>query len=444
MQKAFENYIREKKLVTSNETVLVAVSGGIDSMVMLDLFQKSDKFNLVVAHCNFMLRGEESNKDELFIQGYCKENKLDLFVKSFDTTAFANEKGISIQMAARDLRYTWFEELAQENSISKIALAQHLDDQVETFFINLIRGTGISGIHGILPINGNLIRPLLFADRKMILQYQIENNIPFREDESNNSDKYLRNFIRHNISPQFEQLSPQFAFKLDENIARFKEVEDFYKTTIHNNLKQLSTEKNHQLFIDIEKLNSLEYPELHIREMLTEKGFNTDTINKVYQLLSQPISGKYFNSETHELLFNRNQIIIRKKQNKNQEEYLINIGENITNPFNISLEQIDNNLNSYKGKPNIAFLDFDKLIFPLKLRKWKKSDSFIPFGMTGRKKLSDFFIDKKLSNFEKEDIWILESGDEIVWILGHRTDNRYRITKNTKHIYKITFDNGNN
>jgi tRNA(Ile)-lysidine synthase len=444
MQKAFENYIREKKLVTSNETVLVAVSGGIDSMVMLDLFQKSDKFDLVVAHCNFMLRGEESNKDELFIREYCKQNKLDLFVKSFDTIAFANEKGISIQMAARDLRYTWFEELAQENSISKIALAQHLDDQVETFFINLIRGTGISGIHGILPINGNLIRPLLFADRKMILQYQIENNIPFREDESNNSDKYLRNFIRHNISPQFEQLSPQFAFKLDKNIARFKEVEDFYKTSIHNNLKQLSTEKNHQLFIDIEKLNSLEYPELHIREMLTEKGFNTDTINKVYQLLSQPISGKYFNSETHELLFNRNQIIIRKKQNKNQEEYLINIGENITNPFNISLEQIDNNLNSYKGKPNIAFLDFDKLIFPLKLRKWKKSDSFIPFGMTGRKKLSDFFIDKKLSNFEKEDIWILESGDEIVWILGHRTDNRYRITKNTKHIYKITFDNGNN
>ena len=444
MQKAFENYIREKKLVTSNETVLVAVSGGIDSMVMLDLFQKSDKFDLVVAHCNFMLRGEESNKDELFIREYCKKNKLDLFVKSFDTIAFANEKGISIQMAARDLRYTWFEELAQENSISKIALAQHLDDQVETFFINLIRGTGISGIHGILPINGNLIRPLLFADRKMILQYQIENNITFREDESNNSDKYLRNFIRHNISPQFEQLSPQFAFKLDKNIARFKEVEDFYKTSIHNNLKQLSTEKNHQLFIDIEKLNSLEYPELHIREMLTEKGFNTDTINKVYQLLSQPISGKYFNSETHELLFNRNQIIIRKKQNKNQAKYLINIGENITNPFNISLEQIDNNLDSYKGKPNIAFLDFDKLIFPLKLRKWKKSDSFIPFGMTGRKKLSDFFIDKKLSNFEKEDIWILESGDEIVWILGHRTDNRYRITKNTKHIYKITFDNGNN
>jgi tRNA(Ile)-lysidine synthase len=444
MQKAFENYIREKKLVTSNETVLVAVSGGIDSMVMLDLFQKSDKFNLVVAHCNFMLRGEESNKDELFIQGYCKENKLDLFVKSFDTTAFANEKGISIQMAARDLRYTWFEELAQENSISKIALAQHLDDQVETFFINLIRGTGISGIHGILPINGNLIRPLLFADRKMIKQYQIENKIAFREDESNNSDKYLRNFIRHNISPQFEQLSPQFAFKLDENIARFKEVEDFYKTTIHNNLKQLSTEKNHQLFIDIEKLNSLEYPELHIREMLTEKGFNTDTINKVYQLLSQPISGKYFNSETHELLFNRDQIIIRKKQNKNQKEYLIKKDENISTPFIIAFKQMGNNLESYKTPSNIAYFDFDKLKFPLKLRKWKETDTFIPFGMTGRKKLSDIFIDKKLSNFEKEDLWILESANDIIWIVGHRTDNRYRVTKKTKNIYKITTEDGNN
>ena len=444
MLKAFEKYIKEKKLIDSNETVLVAVSGGIDSMVMLDLFQKANTNKIIVAHCNFNLRGKEANKDEAFVREYCLKNKIDFYIKNCNTTEYAKTNGISIQMAARDLRYAWFEELAKENSISKIALAQHLDDQVETFFINLIRGTGISGIHGILPINGKLIRPLLFADRKMIQQYQIDYKLAYREDESNKSDKYLRNFIRHNISPQFDQLSPQFAFTLDKNIARFKEVEDFYKTTIHNNLEHLITEKDSQLFIDIKKLNYLEYPELHIRELLTEKGFNTDTINKVYQLLSHPISGKYFDSETHVLLFNRNQIIIREKQNKIHEEYLINKDENISNPISITLKQISNNLDSYKTPSNIAYFDFDKLKFPLKLRKWKETDSFIPFGMTGRKKLSDFFIDNKLSNFEKEDLWILESANDIVWILGYRTDNRYRITKNTKHIYKITFENCNN
>ncbi len=444
MLKQFKEYIEKEKLISKNDSILIAVSGGIDSMVLLELFQKTFNGNFAVAHCNFKLRGNESDLDEKFVIDYCTDNNMELFTKSFTTEKYALSKGISIQMAARDLRYKWFEELSNENSFTKTALAQHLDDQAETFFINLIRGTGIAGIHGILPINGNLIRPLLFANRKMIQQYQIENSILFREDQSNKSDKYIRNYIRHNISTEFEKLSPSFAFTLNENIARFKEVEDFYKSAIKKNLADLMTLKNESIFIDIEKLRNLDFIELHLRELLSDKGFNNDTINKVYQLLSQPISGKLFESETHELLFNRDQIIIRKKQNKNQEEHLINIGENTTSPLNISFEQIDNNIESYKGKPNIAFVDFDKLIFPLKLRKWKNSDSFIPFGMTGRKKLSDFFIDKKLSNFEKEDIWILESANNIVWIMGHRTDNRYRITTNTKHIYKITFDNGNN
>jgi len=444
MFKQFEEYIEKEKLISADDTLLIAVSGGIDSMVLLELFQKTFNGNLAVAHCNFKLRGNESDLDEKFIIDYCTENNLKFFTTSFETEKYAQSHGISIQMAARDLRYAWFEKLATENNYNKVALAQHLDDQVETLFINLIRGTGIAGIHGILPKNGNLIRPLLFANREMIQQYQIKNSIPFREDESNKSDKYIRNYIRHNISTEFEKLSPNFAFTLNENIARFKEVEDFYKFAIKKNLKEIIIPENESIYIDIVRLRNFDFVELHLRELLSDKGFNNDTINKVYHLLSKANSGKLFTSETHELLFNRNQIIIRKKQKEVQEEYLINKDENISIPLNLTFEQINHKLSSYKAPSNIAFFDFDKLMFPLKLRKWKKSDSFIPFGMTGRKKLSDFFIDKKLSNFEKEDIWILESGDEIVWILGHRTDNRYRITKNTKYIYKITFDNGNN
>lgn len=444
MQLQFKNFIKQHKLINTDEAILVAVSGGVDSMVMLHLFQEISNHHIVVAHCNFNLRGSESDSDEFLVKEYCKNNRLQFLTKSFDTIAFANDNGISIQMAARDLRYAWFHKIAKQHSLSKIAIAQHIDDQVETFFINLIRGTGISGIHGILPIKGNLIRPLLFADRKMIQEYQTKNNIPFREDESNKSDKYMRNFIRHNISPQFENLSQNFAFKLDENISRFREVEDFYKLTIQKNLKVVTTTINNNIIIDIEKLNSLDFIELHLRELMSDKGFSADTISKVYQQLYKPISGKSFESETYELLFNRKQVIIRKKKASVLSEYFINKDEIISTPINLQSELLENNISSYTTPSSIAYFDYEKLTFPLKLRKWKNADSFVPFGMKGRKKLSDYFIDNKVSNFEKADTWILLSGDEIIWIIGHRTDNRYRITKNAKHIYKITFDNGSN
>jgi len=444
MIKAFEEYIEKENLISTEESILIAVSGGIDSMVLLNLFQKSFKGRFAVAHCNFTLRGIESDLDEEFVADYCAKNQLKLFTKRFHTEDYAIKKGISIQMAARDLRYEWFNELALENAFDKIALAQHLDDQVETFFINLIRGTGIAGIHGILPLNGNLIRPLLFANRKMIQQYRIENNIPFREDQSNKSDKYIRNYIRHNISTEFEKLSPNFAFTLNENIARFKEVEDFYKSVIRKNLTNIITQKQGNTIIDIAELKKLDFIELHLRELLSDKAFNNDTINKVSMGLNQALSGKVFESKTHELLFNRDKIIIREKLKSNQKEYLINKEDQNLKDLNLKFEKIENNLSSFITPSNIAYFDFDKLKFPLKIRKWQKSDSFIPFGMKGRKKLSDFFIDKKLSNFEKEDLWLLMSDDEIVWIINYRTDERFRITKNTKTIYKITFDNGNN
>ncbi len=440
----FEHFIHQHHLFKKDDTILIAVSGGIDSMVLLQLFQVYAKNKIAVAHCNFNLRGKESMQDEVFVVEYCNSNSIDVYSKSFDTTVYAKEQGISIQMAARDLRFNWFQEIAKENNFNKIALAQHLDDQVETFFINLIRGTGISGIHGILPINGDLIRPLLFTDRKEIDKYQTENNIPFREDQSNKSEKYIRNYIRHNISPEFESIAPNFAFKLNENIEHFRDVESFYKSNIERNLSQITIHKGDETIVNLPALKKLGSTKLHIRELLFEKGFNTDTINKVYLLINNPTSGKVFESATHEILFHREQMIIRKKLEKTHSEYLINTDEDIDKPIRLICEQIENNLDSYKTSPDIALFDFNKLVFPLVLRKWKEADSFIPHGMNGRKKLSDLFIDNKLSNFEKDEVWILQSGGDIIWIIGHRVDNRYRVTKKTKTIFKIKQAHGNN
>lgn len=444
MLNRFNQFIKNKELITNQESIILAVSGGIDSMVMLHLFEKQLSFKFVVAHCNFNLRGEESNLDELLVQNYCKDNNIQFHSKSFDTTKYANKHGISIQMAARDLRYDWFEQLAQEYKHSKIALAQHLDDQAETFFINLVRGTGIAGIHGILPINGKLIRPLLFTIRQEIEVYQQEYSVPYREDQSNKSDKYVRNNIRHNILPKFEEIAPKFSQKLDSNINNFREVELFYKKTIQNNLHKIIHHEESQISINIDDLIALEFIELHLRELLIEYNFNNDTIYKVYLQVKNPISGKQFESDTHNLLINRSQIIIQKKKNSDFNVYHINEGENIIFPINIVSNTIKGDKTPLKTKANIALLDRDKLAFPLTLRKWRKSDYFHPLGMSGRKKLSDFFIDNKISLFQKSEVWVLLNGNEIVWIVGHRIDNNYRISNNTQNIFKLTLQDGTN
>ena len=444
MRTELEKYIIKEQLINPKESILLAVSGGIDSMVLLHLFQKLETIPFAVAHCNFKLRGTDSDLDEAFVKNYCAENNIKFFVKSFDTRGFAKTQGISIQMAARELRYSWFNELAQQHQFAKIALAQHLDDQSETFFINLLRGTGIAGIHGILPKNGNLIRPLLFTDRKEIARYQEKNAIPFREDKSNASDKYTRNYIRHHILPEFEKLTPDFSHKLNSNIKNFREVEDFYKATINKNLAKIIHKEAKSEKILISDLLALDFTELHLREYLLKFGFNSDTIYKVYHQLNKPVSGKYFDSETHRILINRKEIIIRKIDKLLKTTYQLSANETLELPVNLSSEIILNKLKTYNTTSEVALFDFDKLKLPLIIRKWKKNDYFCPFGMNGKKKLSDFFIDLKLSQFEKEDIWLLTSEENIIWIIGYRTDNRYRITKNTKQILKITFKDGTN
>ena len=344
-------------------------------------------------------------------------------------------------MAARELRYQWFEKIALENQFEKIALAQHLDDQTETFLINLIRGTGIAGLHGILPKNNKLIRPLLFADRKMIINYQQNNNIPFREDSSNSSNKYLRNFIRHNISPLFEKLSPGFSFRMDRNIKNLRDVEAIYKQSLNSKIKELIIEQANTYKINIEQIKQTEFPEIYLKEILFRFDFNPDTIYKVYEMLNDPQSGKIFENAKYHLLIDRTEIIITKQTNKvpEKDDYKISEGENIEHPIKLTANRLNTPPKNLVTDKNTAIFDADKLKFPLTLRKWKKGDYFYPFGMQGKKKLSDFFINHKLSLKEKEKIWILESGEDIIWIIGYRTDNRYRINKNTKRIYKMEY-----
>ena len=444
MLKDFESFIRKEQLIEVNEPLLIAVSGGIDSMVLLHLCMQSEMIrDFAVAHCNFQLRGKESDKDESFIVNFCNTHHIPVFTKKFDTEQYAKAQGISIQMAARELRYGWFDSLAEEKGFGKIALAQHLDDQTETFFINLIRGTGIVGLHGILAKNGKLIRPLMFCGRKEIEAYQKENELPFREDQSNSSDKYLRNYIRHHISPLFEKAAPGFSYTLNKNIANLREVEHFYKQTIRKESANIITKKNENIYLSIKQLLQTDSPHLYLYEFLSRYGFNIDSIQNIHNLIQNPISGKLFQSPTHELLINRDDIIIRKHAHLINKVYSLEINKSIIEPISLSGKILNKQPEILKTPDHIAYFDMDKLQFPLQLRHWKTSDYFYPFGMNGKKKLSDYFIDQKISLFDKQNIWVLLSGDDIIWVVGHRTDNRYRVKKTTKKIYKLSLSYGN-
>ncbi|NVO03684.1 MAG: tRNA lysidine(34) synthetase TilS [Bacteroidetes bacterium] len=443
MLERFQQYIHSKDLFAKDEHVLLAVSGGIDSMVMVDLFKKSG-YNFAIAHCNFKLRGEESDQDEILVRQIAENHGVEIFVKHFETGLFAEKEKVSIQMAARELRYKWFRELLGEENFDYIALAQHKDDAIETFFINLTRGTSISGLHGILPKKNNVIRPLLFTSKKEISDFAKANNVKFREDQSNSSEKYVRNKIRHSILPIFKEINPSFLETMTENIEKIQFVEKVYFQYIQEQKQKLlihDGEKYSILIHDlIRNINSSSF----LFELLKDFNFNQSVVNDIFNSLDSQ-SGKSFYSSTHLLIKDREKLLISKIEFENETDlkiekiYIerdcskIEIGRNC-----FKFEMVENNSDFIIDKiSSKAFLDFDKLVFPLIIRKWQKGDSFFPFGMTQMKKLSDFFIDNKVSLKEKDEILILCSGENIVWVSSFRIDNRYRITNSTKKIYCI-------
>jgi len=437
MVAALNKFAAENGLFKKGDKILIAVSGGRDSIVLCELFHQS-KHNFGIAHCNYQLRGKESMEDESFVKGIASKYKVEFFSKRFETKKTAKEKGSSIQETARVLRYNWFEQIRKQNGYDYIATAHHKDDSIETFFINLIRGTGIAGLHGILPKRGNIIRPLLFAGRNEINEFIKSNKLKFREDSSNASNKYLRNKIRNNILPLFDQINPSFRDTLLEDILRLNETEkvfNYYIETCKEKVLKRDT-------ISISGLKEFPFPSVLLYEILKKYHFNSDVSQEVFSSLDAK-PGKIFYSPTHRLVKDRELLIItEKKANDSNDTFFISKDiKRISVPVKLELSQqkISDKYNIPKNN-NIACLDFEKLHFPLEIRRWKKGDYFYPLGMKEKKKLSDFFSDNKFSIPEKEETWLLCSGGNIVWIINHRIDDRYKVGKNTKMIYFVRYN----
>ena len=432
----FLEYVEEKQLFEPQQKVLLAVSGGIDSMVLLHLFEKSE-FHYGVVHCNFQLRGEESDEDEEFVKNQVLMHGVPFFNTRFETEDFAKVNGISIEMAARELRYNYFEKVRVENNYDFRATAHHQDDLLETFFLNLSRKTGIRGLTGIKEKSGQLIRPLLFANRKEIENFAQANYIGFREDHTNSEVVYQRNFIRHRILPVFAELNPAFKNNLSETINNLRDVEDVFSFFIQKEIKNVISVDGDEVSVSIEKLRQFAFPKVLLFEMLNPYNFNTNVIQQVFKSLEN-LPGKQFFSKTHRLVKDRKQLFITAlPESKNQIFYVESDDIELFAPFDLIVGKVGGDDFQIVKSSKVACLDMDKLEFPLLIRKWQQGDYFQPLGMTGFKKISDFLIDEKIPVHQKENTWLLCSGQKVVWVMGHRIDNRFKITEETRQVLKI-------
>ncbi len=445
MYQEFLKYNKENNLFNPNEDkILLAVSGGIDSMVMVDLFRRLN-CNYAIAHCNFHLRGEESMRDERFVTDYATKHNITLYKQEFDTFTYMEENKKSLEMSARDLRYDWFEKIVNEHGFTLLATAHHGDDSAETFLINLLRGTGIAGLHGILPKSNNIIRPLLFTSRRKINEYAQKHNIEHIEDSTNKDNKYTRNKIRNEIIPVLREISPNFDIIIRKDIERLRETEQVFREVIEKTEKEILINKNGVIEIELSKVKALKPIHIYMYEILSEYGFNETNINSICEAIDDNnSSGKQFYSENYRLIIDRNHLLITRteKEKTIKQDYLLyDYQTNISSPISLHQEILrDLKFIKIQKSKSIAMLDYDKLRFPLTLRHWKNGDYFIPFGFNGKQKLSDYFSNNKFSLLQKESQWLLCSGEDIVWVVGERIDDRFKITDKTQTIYKLELD----
>lgn len=432
----FLQRITKNQLFEPDQKILLAVSGGIDSMVLLHLFERSH-FNYGIVHCNFNLRGSESDEDEAFVKAQVMIHGVEAFFESFETEEYATLNGISIEMAARELRYEYFERIREDNGYDYIATAHHQDDLIETFFLNLSRKTGIKGLTGIKEKSGRLIRPLLFASRQEIENYAAKNYLEFREDSTNNEVIYQRNFLRHKILPLFSELNPAFNRNLLASIENLKDAEKVYSSVFDLERDSVLSSEKGISTIRIEMLQKSKFPEMLLLEILSDFNFNSTVIDEVFQSLDTD-SGKQFFSKTHRLIKDRGALFVAPISTKENRIFYIEKDDlELFEPMPISVEKHSNENFRIVKSLKVACLDAEKLHFPLLIRKWRQGDYFQPLGMTGFKKVSDFFIDEKIPLHEKENTWLLCSGNKIVWIMGQRIDNRFKIKPETKQVLKI-------
>jgi len=429
----FRQFIEQHQLFAKDDKVLLAVSGGKDSVLMLHLF-KAIGVEIGVAHCNFNLRGEEAQRDEHFVKMLANSLDVPVHITHFDTKKYAAENKISTQMAARDLRYHWFEQIRREHKYDFIALAQHQNDAVETVLINLVRGTGISGLHGILPKRGKLIRPLLFLTRNEVEVAVGENNIGFVEDSSNLSTNYTRNKLRLQVIPHLKEINPNLEKTFEENITRFAEIERFLAVQVQKLADNLLDKRADGIYISLLDIAALRPQKLLLYELLKPFGFVEKVVDGILQRLASP-SGTHFFSASHQAIINRNDLIIAPQNTADHLNQFIHPSttnicfgdDEIALTFSDELK--------FEAAANKAFVNADKLIFPLVLRNWQNGDKFIPLGMRHLKKVSDFFIDAKVPVHLKHTTPILVNGNgQIIWIAGMRQDNRYKLTATTEKV----------
>jgi tRNA(Ile)-lysidine synthase len=409
MLEQFLNIVKEKQLFEPNQKVLLAISGGIDSMVLLHLFEKSG-FKYGVVHCNFQLRGQESDGDESFVREQIQQHGVAAFFEKFETEEYAKLRSISIEMAARELRYDYFEKIRKEQAYDFIVTAHHQDDLIETFFLNLSRKTGIKGLTGIKEKSGKIIRPLLFAARSTIENYAAKNYLEFREDSSNNEIVFQRNFLRHKILPLFSEMNPAFKKNLLASIENLKDAEKVYMGFLNTENTNVVSHKGDNLLINIDQVQRSTFPKILLLEILSEYNFNPTVVDEVLQSL-QTESGKQFYSKTHRLVKDRANLFI--SEIKDDEENIYYVEEEdlmLCAPYDISIEKLFAKDFEIIKDTKVACIDLDEIQFPLLIRKWKQGDYFQPLGMTGFKKVSDFFIDQKIPIHEKENTWLLCSG----------------------------------
>lgn len=433
----FTSYIVGNSLFSIEDRLLLAVSGGVDSVALCELCKQAG-YDFVIAHCNFKLRGEESERDKNFVQQLAAKYNAPFLLKEFDTEKYASAQKISIQEAARELRYSWFAELIKNGEAKYVLTAHHIDDNIETMMMHFFRGTGIYGLRGMLPKQTHIVRPLLFARKEELKKFAGENQLNWVEDSSNSSDKYTRNYFRNQLLPLVKEAFPQVELNLIHNLHRFAEVETLYKQSLDQHKKKLLEQKGNEIHIPALKLKKVIPLHTIVYEIIKDFGFSPQQTNEVIALLDSE-SGKYIQSATHRILKNRNWLIISQNQSAQSQNLLIE-NEDDTIDFekgqlrlqSLPAEKIEINNNHFT-----ACLDNAAIQFPLLLRKWKQGDYFYPLGMRKKKKLARFFIDQKLSLADKEKAWVIESNKKIIWVVGMRIDDRYKITGSTKSVLKI-------
>jgi tRNA(Ile)-lysidine synthase len=432
MWEAFDHHIRTEFPELFEKRFLIACSGGKDSVALTHLCHRSG-LDFALAHCNFQLRGKESDLDEALVQELGKSIKIEVYVKRFDTVGYINKNKLNVQLAARELRYNWFEKLQREKDFSYVLTAHHALDALETFIINLSRGSGLEGLTGIPDRNQSLRRPLLIFDQEQIAAFAKSEKLLWREDQSNAEDYYLRNRIRHYIVPELLKLEGNFMSGFKKTLRHLSGSQALVRGHIETLRSEILREENGLYRLSVERLKTLHPSETYLFELLKEFGF-TDW-KAISQLLNAQ-SGKMLHSSTHTLLKGKEELILREKaQVKKSKEYSLDTGEaSFEGPLRF---EISTRLSMGETAPEILYADKETLKQVLTLRKWRKGDYFYPLGMKGKKSISKYFRDNGLSLFEKEDQWLLCNGDEVVWIVGRRADERFKVTEKTKEILQI-------